>query len=366
MDKSSFYKIITGKNRGIATVLVRPFLRVMSLFYSVAVRGRNFCYEKGWLKQHQPGTTVICIGNITAGGTGKTPLVIWVYNFLVSKGLRCAILTRGYKTPKGKFSDEPAILAKSCPEAKVIIEPDRVAGVAKAIEQSDAEVVIMDDGFQHRRLTRNLDIVAIDAICPFGYGRLLPSGLLREPVSSLSRANAVVITRSDQVSREELEELDGQLKGINSSVTVAKALHAPLCAKVLKTKNESDGQTSGPEISIEELKNKSVYAFCGIGNPDAFMTTLKQLGLNVVASKIYDDHHRYVPADIDDIYEEARYLNVDIVLTTEKDWTKTALMASSKKNMPLAYLMVRLQFIEGEKQIIKLIEKVSSVTTKPV
>ena len=118
MDKSSFYKIITGKDSRIATILARPFLRAASLFYSAAVRGRNFCYERGWLKQHRPEVTVVCVGNITAGGTGKTPLVIWVYNFLMSKGLRCAILTRGYKTPKGKFSDEPAILAKSCPDAK--------------------------------------------------------------------------------------------------------------------------------------------------------------------------------------------------------------------------------------------------------
>ena len=356
MDRTSFYRIIAGKEHRIAIELAMPFLRLASIFYSITIRARNLCYDKGWLKQYQSATTVICVGNITVGGTGKTPLVIWVTNFLTSKGLPCTILTRGYKSPKGKFSDEPAVLAKSCPDAKVIIEPDRVAGACRAVKQSDAKVIIMDDGFQHRRLARDLDIVAIDAICPLGYDRMLPAGLLREPVSALLRADAAVITRSDQVSELELENIERKLKQINPSITIAKAIHKPLCAKVLKTKEEPDKQKSAPEIGLEELREKSIFAFCGIGNPDAFMTTLRQLGLNVVASKIYDDHHRYAPADIDDIYEEARYLNVDIILTTEKDWTKTALMAGSKENMPLAYLAVRLQFIEGEEQITRLID----------
>jgi len=336
--------------------LALPFLRLASLFYSMAIRVRNLCYDKGWLKQNRSATTVICVGNITVGGTGKTPLVIWVTNFLTSKGLQCSILTRGYKSPKGKFSDEPAVLAKSCPDARVIIEPDRVAGACRAVKQLGARVIIMDDGFQHRRLARNLDIVAIDAICPFGYDRMLPAGLLREPVSALLRADAAVITRSDQVSGLELENIEKKLKQINPNITIAKAIHKPLCAKVLKTKDEPGKQTSGPEIGLEELRDKSIFAFCGIGNPDAFMATLKQLGLNVVASKIYDDHHRYASADIDDIYEEARYLNVDIILTTEKDWTKTALMAGIKEDMPLAYLAVRLELVMGQESIVHLLE----------
>jgi tetraacyldisaccharide 4'-kinase len=366
LGRTSFYRIITGKEYHIAMKLAMPFLRLASTFYSIAIRVRNLCYDKGWLKQNRSAAKVICVGNITVGGTGKTPLVIWITNFLTSKGLQCAILTRGYKSQKGKFSDEPAVLAKSCPDAKVIIEPDRVAGACRAVEKSGARIVIMDDGFQHRRLARDLDIVAIDAICPFGYNRMLPAGLLREPVSALLRAGAAVITRSDQVSQLELENIERKLRQINPSITIAKAIHKPLCAKVLKTKREPGKQRSGPEIGLEELRAKSVFAFCGIGNPDAFMATLKQLGLNVVASKIYDDHHRYAPADIDDIYEEARYLNVDIILTTQKDWTKTALMAGIKKDMPLAYLAVRLQFTEGEEHIRKLLEKVSTVTAGPV
>jgi tetraacyldisaccharide 4'-kinase len=347
------HKTIASKNHRIAARLTRPLLRFASLFYSLVVRGRNLCYDKNWLKQHRSQATIICIGNITAGGTGKTPLVIWLANFLTSKDLRCAILTRGYKSPKGKLSDEPAILAKSCRNVKIIIESDRVAGARKAIKQTGAKIVIMD-------------IITIDATCPFGYGRLLPAGLLREPITAIARADAVVITRSDQVSQLHLEQLENKLKKIKPDITIAHAVHAPLCAKILKTKDKSDDQNGGLEIGLEELRSKSIFAFCGIGNPNAFMMTLNQLRLNVVASKTYGDHHRYVPADIDDIYEEARYLNIDMILTTEKDWTKTALMAGSKENMPLAYLAVQLQFTKGKQQIIELIEKTLAANLKTV
>ncbi len=360
------HRIIAGQDRPITAKLAMPLLRFASFFFSIGVRGRNFCYDKGWLKQHRVKVKVICIGNVTTGGTGKTPLVIWVNNLLTSKGLRCAILTRGYKSQKGKLSDEPAILAKYCPDTKIIIEPDRVAGASKAVEQTDAKVVIMDDGFQHRRLARDLDIITIDATCPFGYGRMLPAGLLREPVSALIRADAVVITRSDQVSVSELEQLENKLKEIKPSITIARAVHAPLCVKMLRIKDSIVDQTGGLEISLEELRNKSIFAFCGIGNPKTFMIMLKQLGVSIVASKIYGDHHHYTPADIDDIYEETRYLNVDMILTTEKDWTKTAFMAGSKENMPLAYLAVKLQFTKGQQQIIELLEKTLSDKSKTV
>ena len=222
----------------------------------------------------------------------------------------------------------------------------------------------MDDGFQHRRLARDLDIITMDATCPFGYDKLLPAGLLREPVTAVERADAVVLTRSDQVSHLHLEQLEKKLKKIKPDITIAYAVHTPLYAKVLRTPDKSDEQSDGPEIGLEELRQKNIYAFCGIGNPNAFMTTLNQLGLSVTASKIFGDHHRYVPSDIDDIYEEARYLNIDIILTTEKDRTKTALMAGTKENMPLAYLAIQLQFTKGEKQIIELIEKTLSANSK--
>jgi tetraacyldisaccharide 4'-kinase len=189
--------------------------------YSLVVRLRNFLYSKRRLKIHTADVPVISVGNITTGGTGKTPLVIWLCNTIYQKSKiknqKCgvAILTRGYKTrgtrDEGPFdfaqgrrgtTDELAILAESCPQAKVIVNPDRAAAARRAVGFC-AKVLVMDDGFQHRRLRRDLDIVTIDATCPFGYGRLLPAGLLREPVASLRRADAAVVTRCDQNSESE-------------------------------------------------------------------------------------------------------------------------------------------------------------------
>lgn len=219
-----------------AAKVVRLLLRPLSTLYKSAVFLRNLSYDKGWFKIHKTKAAVISVGNITTGGTGKTPLVIWLSNKLTQKGLRTAILTRGYKLKKTKLLDEPAILVGSCPEARVIIDPDRIAAAAEAQKKYGSEVLVMDDGFQHRRLHRDLDIVTIDATEPFGYGRILPSGLLREPISSIKRAHAAVITRCDLVDGAELAQLDEKLKTVNPDMIIAHAIHKPLCASRSSTR----------------------------------------------------------------------------------------------------------------------------------
>jgi len=343
-----FRKLAGEKKAGFGKKLLRFFLKAACCAYSAVVVTRNFCYDRKLLKTHIAKVPVISIGNVTAGGTGKTPLVIWICNYLKARSLRCAILTRGYKTAKGALSDEPAILAKSCPDAKVIVNPDRVAGADKAIEQFSAQVLVMDDGFQHRRLARNLNIVTIDATCPFGYERLLPAGFLREPLCCLGRADAAVITRSDLVEPGRLAEIEEKLKSINPEITIAKSVHKPLYAKALK----------GRQISLDELRHKKIVAFCGLGNPEAFGDTLKRLGLNVLATRIYNDHHKYSQTDIADIYEQAIYLDADVILSTRKDWVKTALPAMDRENILFAYLDITLEFVAGQDRIKRLIDDV--------
>jgi tetraacyldisaccharide 4'-kinase len=345
LNQQGYRKLISGQRRGFAAVILRSLLRVVSWFYLVAVLLRNFLYSAGWLRTHRVSARVISIGNITAGGTGKTPLVIWLCGLLRLKGVRCAILTRGYKLKETKLSDEPAILTKSCPEAKVIVDPDRVAGAAKAIDQFDAAALVMDDGFQHRRLRRDIDIVTIDAIRPFGYGKMLPAGLLREPPSALRRADAAVITRCDQTDGAELTLLEEKLRTANPDMMIARAIHEPVCAKSVEPK----------EISLEQLKGRSIFAFCGIGNPDAFFQTIKKLGLNLVGSRTYNDHYHYTDESLRDIYEEARYLEADLILTTEKDWSKAALRIQADEIL-LAYLAVRLKILTGQKELTTLID----------
>jgi tetraacyldisaccharide 4'-kinase len=210
----------------------------------------------------------------------------------------------------------------------------------------------MDDGFQHRRLGRDLDIVTVDATMPFGSNRaggkprILPAGLLREPVSALKRADAVLLTRCDQVDEAKLPKIEEKLHQVGPDVKIARSIHAAVCVKSLIQN----------QIGIEELKGKKIFAFCGIGNPNAFLSTVKDLKLNLVGSKIYNDHHCYTEECLTDIYEEARYLQADLILTTQKDWSKAILPTSAEKDIMFAYLAIELKIIAGENELTQLIE----------
>ena len=382
MNQQNYCKLISGQSSGFGASILRFLLGIAAIGYSFVVRLRNFLYSKGWLKVHRVDAVVICVGNITVGGTGKTPLVIWLCNLIAqnpklkNQNCKCAILTRGYKARAQEntdFKDEIAILAESCPEAEVIVNPDRLAGATEAIKKYAAKVLIMDDGFQHRRLARDLDIVAIDATQPFGYGKLLPAGMLREPVSSLKRAGAAVITRCDQIADAQLSELEQKLRAIKSDIIIAKSIHAAVSVKypepsVIPAKA---GIQKGSKImdsclrrndNIEQLKGKKVFAFCGIGNPDAFLDTIKNLGAELAGSKIYDDHHNYTDACLTEISEQAEELGADLILTTHKDWTKVisnfkSQISNFKSPLPLAYLAIEIKFLSGEDKLTALIKE---------
>ncbi len=357
VNQEGYRKLISGRKSGLVASFFRFFLGVASQVYSVVICLRNFLYSRGWLKTYHVNAIVISIGNITVGGTGKTPLVIWLCKFLQQNDIRCAILTRGYKATQGPRlktqdqGDEPAIIAKSCPRASVIINPDRVAGANEAVNKFGAKVLIMDDGFQHRRLARELDIVTIDATRPFGYGKLLPAGLLREPVDSLKQADAIVITRSDQVTEEDLVDLERKLLSTNNNMIMARAAHSPICVKTIDNK----------EIGVGELKDKKIFAFCGIGNPEAFLNTIKSIAASLVGSKIYNDHYRYADEDIGDISREAMDVKADLILTTQKDWSKIIgdfrpPTSNFQSPIPFAYLAVELKIISGEDEVTRLIK----------
>ena len=354
MDQSAYRNLVAGKDVSCGKKTLRLTLKALSCVYSAVVRTRNWMYDKHLIKSHRCESTVISIGNITTGGTGKTPLVIWLCNYLSEKEQNIAVLTRGYKTEHGKLTDEPAILAKSCGQARVIVDSDRVQGAEKAISQSGARVLVLDDGFQHRRLRRDLDIIAIDATCPFGYEKILPAGFLREPLKGLKRAGAVVITRYEQAQPQEADGIVERIKKINPDILIAKAVHEHPFAVMIK----------GRKLTIEQLREKNIYAFCGIGNPDAFIENLKNLGLNIVGHKVYNDHHDYTENDIADIYEEARYLDAEVVLSTEKDWVKTALLVKPESAIIFAYLALKLRFVEGGEELKQLVDETVNSDTK--
>ena len=371
--EQSHRRLISGQSSGICAFLLKVLLRIASILYSVIVRLRNFLYSNGWLKTHHVDAAVICAGNITVGGTGKTPLVVWLCRQIASC-YKCAILTRGYKATQDtkRYADEPTMLAECCPRANVIVNPDRVAGAAEAIKKYGAQVLIMDDGFQHRRLARDLDIVAIDATLPFGYGKMLPAGLLREPVTSLKRAGAVVITRCDQIDENNLRKLEEDLRAINPEMVIAKSIHAPSSiehfnsvvipakAGIQKGSETMDSRFRGND-NVEHLKGKRIFAFCGIGNPDAFLNTIRALGAELVGSKIYDDHYHYTDSCLFEISEQAGETGANLILTTQKDWTKLILnfksqISNSISSIPFACLTVEIQFLTGLDELKRLIE----------
>lgn len=350
MNQESYYNLISGHNKGLAARLLYIILVIVSKIYSVIIRLRNFFYDKHIIAIHHAKANIISVGNITAGGTGKTPLVVWLCNEIARKEknkaneYNLAILTRGYKTVQNN-TDEPAVLEENCPKCNVIINPNRVIGGAQAIGKYSANVLVMDDGFQHRRLSRDLDIITLDATCPFGYGRIIPAGLLREPVNSLKRADAIVITRSDQVSKAQLTEIENKIRNIKPNILIASSIHQPACIKTIDNR----------QIGLEQLKRKKVFAFCGIGNPDSFINSLKKLGYEITGSKIFDDHYHYTENSLAELKKQSQNLGAEIILTTQKDWTKIRLLESAK-DLPLAYMAIEIRFLAGEDELRGLIE----------
>ena len=290
------------------------------------------------------------MGNITTGGTGKTPMVAWVVRQLQEAGRIPAVLTRGYKSVAGR-SDEAELLRKLT-GVDVIVKPDRVAGAKKAIA-AGANVLVMDDGFQHLRLRRDLDIVLIDAFRrPFGGGCCLPVGRLREPPWVLSDADAIVITRSDLVSADSLEKLRGRLRALAPQVSLHAAAHKPLSLI------DEDGQ----ERPLSDIAGKKVFSFCGLGNPHGFFETARTLGAKTVGQKALMDHVQYTPSLVKQLSRTGEHRNAEILLTTQKDAVK---LTTAKFTCPLWQLAVQMEITTGREELLEKIHKASNITNDP-
>ena len=362
MDQENFRKLISRETETPGHIAMLSGLKILSLFYSLAVSIRNFLYDRRILRINRVDKPVISIGNITAGGTGKTPMVVWLCDLLKDREKKAGILTRGYKTDSAEMNDEPALLEANCTNAKVIVDPNRSAGAIKAIEKLGCDVLVMDDGFQHRKLSRELDMILIDATIPFGYGRVLPAGFLRESLRGISRAQAVVITRCDLVDPGELENIEQKLRRYKPDIIISRSQHKAVEVIFADTRKSS----------VDYLNGQKVWAFCGIGNPGAFEQTLKQTGCNILGSRTFSDHHLYSINDIDEITAQAQQAEAQIILTTEKDWGKVrglientqthqdqpADKVSNKldKDMKIGYLAIKIQITKGRDELIKLID----------
>ena len=321
-----------------------PLCNLLSCAYSGVMRVRNFLYQKGISKSYKVSVPVICVGNITTGGTGKTPMVAWVVNQLKLLGKSPAILTRGYKAVDGK-SDEAELL-KKLTSVPVIMNPDRVAGAKNAIVQG-ADILVMDDGFQHMRLKRDADIILLDSTNPFGYRKMLPAGRLREPMKGLSRAAAFVATRSDQSTEENINSFLAYAKKFAPNAPTAKASHYP--TKLISL--------TGEQLNLEEIRNKKVLAFCALGNPAGFYNTLEHLGAKLVDHVEFADHADYSEKMLNKILDRAKQLNADFIITTQKDAIKIPTNFSGSKIYQLA---IEMKILQGQAELISLLKKIAN------
>jgi tetraacyldisaccharide 4'-kinase len=325
--------VVRGTARDPAAVVLRRLLWGARLPYGVGVWWRNRRFDRG-RNVHGAGVPVISIGNLTVGGTGKTPCVEYVARLLREHDYRVAVLSRGYGTEAGR-NDEAMVLEENLPDVPHYQGHDRVELARAAVEESESEALVLDDGFQHRRLARDLDVVLIDATDPWGGGYVLPRGGLREPKRNLRRAGFVVLTRCDAAEPNEVRAIEDDVRALVPGAPVAKTIHEPL-----------DLLNGSAREGAEALRGRPVGAFCGIGNPDAFRATLIGLGADVCEFRTYPDHHPYTRANVDDLREWAARLPADAwVVTTQKDWVK--LRIADLGGRPLWAVRVGLQFVEG-------------------
>lgn len=278
----------------------------LSSVYQLALRLSQGYYRAFPSRVRKVNARVISIGNITWGGTGKTPLVAKLAHDLSGYGKRVAILTRGYG------GDEVAELKKKCPHVPILVGRDRVKTAREAVEKFNAEVVILDDGFQHLRLHRDLDVVTINATLPFGPGGLLPWGTMREPVEHLLRAQVFILTKSD-IGSKNLPWIRQKLLSIRPDALILEAVHKALFYR---------DPFRERWYSMPETKGKKVATLSGIADPFSFEKAVENTGAEIVFAARFDDHHRYTPKELENFLRQSADIGAQYVITTEKDFCR--------------------------------------------
>jgi len=338
--------------------LMVPFLLPFSILYGLVLTFRR----RRWPKRNSArlDAPVISVGNITCGGTGKTPTVEMVVRELIDRGWNPAILSRGYRTPGisdgnllqiefNEGNDEYRLLCENLPSVPHYQGRDRVACGREAIA-AGADILVMDDGFQHLRLHRDADLVLLDALRPFDNGRVIPAGLLREPIGALEAADLIAVTRVELVSEERREAIVAFLKERFPGIPVL------LLESRARVWQELYGETLDPGF----LEGKEVCAFCGIGNPDSFELTLGELGIRLAGFKAFRDHHAYDPATVEGLGAWARERGVDTIVMTQKDAVKIPEdWLDEEGGLRWFYLGTRQSVFSGGESLVELLDKLA-------
>ncbi len=333
-----------ARNSCVMNAMMIPF----EVLNGIIILCRDFCYNHGLLKVTEPPLPLISVGNLSYGGTNKTPFVEMLARYMTSKNLRAGIVSRGYtgksqdvillnncSAERELTGDEPLLLSQSLGNVPVAVAKKRIDGVI-ALKNSGVEIAIADDAFQHRSLARDVDIVLIDCACPFGSGKLIPNGILREKISGLTRASMVVLTKSNHVSREKLLELENSVaKYIPREKIFTSSLEIESWLKF--------GNDSGKALI-------RVFAFSAIGSPESFRKSLEKCDLTISAQKIFQDHHRYTQKDLDELITAARDCNSDALTCTEKDlYNMPENWREKFSQMPLIVPKIKIEIHEPQK-----------------
>lgn len=348
MSPETFRAIVSGQQRQPCAVAARLGLRLAEFPYSLAMRLRNRAYDRQRKETVRVGVPVVSVGNLTLGGTGKTPMVTWLARWFRQQGIRVSIVSRGYAALSDGGNDEARQLEASLPDVPHLQNKDRVAAARTAIEELETQLILLDDGFQHRRLHRDLNLVLIDATEPFGFDHVFPRGMLREPIDGLRRADLVAITRVNLVT-------DAQRQAIRHRITQA----APQTGWIEISQKITHFQTSsGQSVSVKEAAASPALAFCGIGNPNAFRQTLESLKIPLLGFRSYPDHHAYDDRTIRELIEWTQtFPGVQRLLCTQKDLVK--LQVDRLGPLPLFAAMLDLEIVSGQSLLEEKLRAVS-------
>lgn len=349
--ESYWREVVSGQRNGGWATAFKGFLFLLSLPYRAVVAIRNYTYDKGWLKTYRiPNATVVSIGNIVVGGSGKTPVVAALAEALAEE--KVAILSRGYRSKAETlaapsvippldadaafYGDEPTLLAKRLPKAMVIVGRDRVQS-ARVATQARCRLLLLDDGMQHRRLARDIEVVVVEASDPLGGEVLLPAGRLREPPSALRRADAIIL--SGVVCRAQYQQATRLLAQYSNAPTIGMKLEV----------SKREGQIP--------LKGVKVGAFCGLAQPDKFIQTLHEVGADVVATLLLADHMTPNEEELAAFAERAKPLGASLLLCTEKDYVK--LNTTQHYTLPIDCVKVDLVPVEDKENWQALIDNIN-------
>ncbi len=374
-----FLDLMAGRRRNWYDLALTDLLFIASRFYRMAIQFRIWMYDKRVIRNHALGCLVVSIGNLSCGGTGKTPVVEVFARTLSAKGRRVAILSRGYRSKKRSLGsklmhmfrsqkievppkvvsdgkdlllesdyagDEPYMLASNLRDVAVLVDKDRVKSGLFAVERYHTDVIILDDGFQYLMLKPHINIVLVDSTDPFGNGHTLPRGILREPIKNIRRADYIFLTKSD--GSHKLRHLKNFLRRHTRRAEIIECCHRPQHLVKLFSNRETE--------PLSKLAGARVAALSAIAVPAGFERFLEQLGATLVLRDHYADHHRYTQQEIIDFVNQAKAAGADFIVTTEKDAVRIPKL--ERCDVPLYYLRIQIDILSGKESFDQCISRI--------